>query len=246
MRAPLISSLMLFVALFGACGGRLVKGEGDDGVSGSTSNGASDGEGASSNGATSSSGGASSSGARPSTGGVPSRAGGPAMGGSFGTSGTSPTGGACACPAIECGPNARPVPNPDGCCYHCESGCSQVMCPAIACGSGSHPEMVPGQCCLICIQDSCEQQRAIYQDFRRQLVEKYSFNGCMIDSDCSVYYEKNQCGVGCGIPIPTSTISNLDSNLQSFAQQTCSAMCPIYVPPCEPTASPICINGMCR
>lgn len=238
MRAKVIPCLMLCVALFGACGGRLVRGEGGEGASGSTSSGASDGDGATAG--TTSSGGAS-------LGGAPvGRAGTSAMGGSFGTAGSSAAGGGCACPAIQCGANARPVPNPDGCCFHCESACSQVMCPTTACGAGSHPEMVPGQCCSICLQDSCERQRALYQELRKQLIEKYSFNGCMVDSDCGIYYEKNQCAIGCGIPIPTSALINLDSNLQSFAQQTCSAMCPPEIPPCDPPAFVGCINGMCR
>jgi hypothetical protein len=96
------------------------------------------------------------------------------------------------------------------------------------------------------VQDSCEKQRAIYQDFRRQLIEKYSFNGCMVDSDCSIYYEKNQCALGCGIPMPTAALSNLESNLQSFAQQTCSAMCPLDIPPCVPPNTPRCVFGTCQ
>lgn len=241
MRATVIAGLMLYVALFGACGGRLVKGEGDDGGGGSTSSGATDSDGAtSSNGAT-------SSGARQGTGGgATGRAGATSAGGSISTGGGSAAGGACACPDIDCGPGSRPVPNPNGCCFHCESMCAGVMCPAIACGSGSHPEMVPGQCCLICVQDSCEKQRAIYQDFRRQLIEKYSLNGCMIDSDCSIYYEKNQCAVGCGIPMPTTALGNLESNLQSFAQQTCSPMCPLDVPPCVPPNTARCVFGTCQ
>lgn len=240
MRATVIAGLMLFVALFGACGGRLVKGEGDDG-GGSTSSGATNADGAtSSNGAT-------SSGARPGTGGTATgRAGATSSGGSIGTAGSSAAGGACACPDIDCGPGSRPVPNPNGCCFHCEATCAGVMCPTIACGSGSHPEMVPGQCCLICVQDNCEKQRAIYQDFRRQLIEKYSSNGCMIDSDCSIYYEKNQCAVGCGIPMPTAALSDFDSNLQSFAQQTCSAMCPLHIPPCVPPMAASCVFGRCQ
>jgi hypothetical protein len=241
MRAPVIACLLLLVALFGACGGRLVRSEGDEGSGGSMSNGASDGDGAtSSNGGT-------GSGARQGMGGTAIiRAGSGSMGGNVAVAGSSPAGGACACPDIDCGPNSRPVPNPDGCCFRCVSACAGVMCPLIACGSGSHLEMLPGQCCPICLQDSCEAQLASYQGFRAQLIDKYSLNGCMSDDDCSIYYEKNQCALGCGIPMPTATLANLESNLQAFAQEACSPKCPLSIAPCVAPKPPICVAGTCR
>jgi hypothetical protein len=172
-------------------------------------------------------------------------AGAPQAGGAFGTAGAFSMGGACACPPIGCSPDSHPVLNPDGCCFHCESNCANVMCPGIACGSGSHLEMIAGQCCPICIQDSCATQRSTYFELRQQLIDKYSTLGCTTDGDCTIYYEKNQCYIGCGVPIPNGALNNLDGNLQSFAQSTCSPNCPLEVPPCDPGATPRCINQRC-
>jgi hypothetical protein len=105
--------------------------------------------------------------------------------------------------------------------------------------------MIAGQCCPICIQDNCATQRATYFQLRQELVDKYSTLGCNIDADCTIYYEKNQCFVGCGIAVPNSALNNLDSNLQSFAQSTCSPTCPMEVPPCEPRERPRCIEQRC-
>jgi hypothetical protein len=110
--------------------------------------------------------------------------------------------------------------------------------------------MINGQCCPICVQDTCESQRSSYLQVRQQLIEKYSTLGCDIDSDCVLYFEKNQCFIGCGIAIPSDALGNLDGNLQSFAQTTCSPNCPLEVPPCAPRpgigyAVPHCIDHLC-
>jgi hypothetical protein len=240
MRAGLAGCLAVLVAISGACGGRLVR-EGDDGFS--TDSG---------------SGGTSSTGARPGAGGAIGTAGkstgiggkttgigGSSTGGVFGVSGSTAAGGGCACPLIDCAPGYRVVPNANGCCYHCESLCDQVVCPGLACGSGSHLEQLPGQCCPTCVYDSCGAQRASYEIFRQQLIDKYSSLSCMIDADCTVYYEKNQCAVGCGISLPAAAINFLDSNLQSYAQLNCSPNCVTPIAPCAPTLPPICFKGWC-
>jgi hypothetical protein len=168
------------------------------------------------------------------------------------TAGTTAAGGGCACPAVACGPGTVPVPNPDGCCFHCEPlGCPDVPCPPIACGGGSHLEQRPGACCPTCVASSCQRQQAAYAEVRAQLIEKYSTLGCMTASDCTLYYEKNQCGYGCGLPMPVAAIGNLDSNLQSFAQMTCSPDCPLTMLPCgeggAPSAGePVCFRGRCE
>jgi hypothetical protein len=247
MRARLAVCLLFLVLISGACGGRLVQGGGDDG------DGASSNAGSLSDGATSSSGGANSRGGRPGNGGTVASGGrigsagtSSTTGGAVPTAGTTSAGGGCVCSAKPCPPGYISVPNTEGCCSHCESACSNALCPAIACGSGSHLELLAGQCCPTCVQDSCEAQRAGYQAFRQQLVEKYSSFGCMTSNDCTVYYEKNQCGVGCGIAMPTAAINNLDGNLQSYAQSSCSPNCMFAVQPCPAPPAPICVRGLCQ
>lgn len=226
--------------------------QGGDEGDGSGANGGSTSQGATSNlGATTSRAGRSAMGGRSavggtSTGGRMGVAGATSAGGFVSVAGTSAVGGACACPAIDCAPGYKVVPNPDGCCYHCESICNNVMCPAFACGSGSHLEVPSGQCCATCIADSCELQQKSYQMFRQQLVDKYSSFPCMIDADCSLYYEKNECAIGCGFVVPTTQFANLDSNLQSYAQLNCSPSCPQQVPPCLPRPAPVCLQGRCQ
>lgn len=219
MRARLAVCLLFSVLIAGACGGRLVQSGTDD-------------EGGSSSGASPGTAGSFSEAASPSTGATTGRggrsgAGGTvALGGRFGTAGTS-AGGAI--------PIAGTVSAGGGC-----------ACPGIACGSGSHLEVLPGQCCPTCVQDSCEAQLKGYQALRQQLLEKYSTLGCMTHSDCTVYYEKNDCAVSCGVPMPIAAIGNLDSNLQSYAQSSCSPSCMRPVPPCVPPAMPFCIRGLCQ
>jgi hypothetical protein len=249
MRARLALCLALSVLISGACGGRLIENGNDYG--GATGSG-----GSPSDGATSSTGATSHRGGRAGVGGTVAT-GGKATGGTFSSSGTSSggaipiagtfsTGGGCACEPIACRPGYIIVPNPNGCCVHCESACSNVACPGVACASGSHLEMLAGQCCPICIQDSCETQRASYQAFRQQLVDKYSTLGCMTNSDCTVYYEKNQCAVGCGIAMPSAALGNLDSNLQSYAQNSCNPNCMNPIPPCDANPTPVCFHGLCE
>ena len=251
MRAGLAGCLAVLVAISGACGGRLVR-DADDGFDTGTG-GSSSASAGTNRGATSSTGAGPSSGGAVGIGGKSIGIGGKATGvganpagGTFGASGSTAAGGACACPLVDCAPGYRLVPNVNACCYHCESLCDQVACPGIACGTGSHLEQMPGQCCPTCVQDSCVTQRANYQVFRQQLIDKFSTLGCMTHGDCTVYYEKNQCAVGCGIPLPAAAINYLDSNLQSYAQQNCSPNCMNPTPPCDPTLPPTCFKGWCE
>jgi len=253
MRAGLAGCLAVLVAVSGACGGRLVR-ESDEGLGPDTGTGGSSSLGAStSRGATSSTGARPAAGGTVSIGGKATGIGGKATGigaspagGTFGVAGSTSAGGGCACPIIDCAPGYQLVLNANGCCYHCESRCAQVACPEIACGSGSHLEQLPGQCCPTCVQDSCASQRASYQDYRQQLIDKYSSLQCMTDGDCTVYYEKNQCGVGCGIALPSVAINDLDGNLQNYARQYCSPNCMTPIPPCGPPQAPTCWKGWCE
>jgi hypothetical protein len=251
MRARLALCIALPVFVSAACGGRLIENGNDYG--GSTGTGGTSSDGAtSSTGATSHRGGRAGVGGAVSTGGKAtggsfSNSSGTSAGGAVATAGAFSTGGRCACdPIFACPPGYLTVPNADGCCSHCESLCNNVMCPGIACASGSHLEQAPGQCCPNCVPDSCAVQQKSYQDFRQQLVDKYSSLGCMTNSDCTVYYEKNQCAVGCGIAMPSAALANLDGNLQSYAQNNCSPNCVIPTPPCDGNPTPICLHGLCE
>jgi hypothetical protein len=240
MRAGSLICLAVLVALPVACGGRFERGEGDDGGGASTSGGSGANQGASSStGAKPGKAGAASTGGTSIGGGVSTTAGSSSVGG-----GAIGTGGSCACPDIACGPGFYPVPNPNGCCDLCQP----LPCPMMmTCPPGSHPELYPGLMCPTCVADSCVEQRKSYEVFKSQLLEKYSSLGCMVNQDCTVWWEKNQCAVGCGIAIPASAFNNLESNLQSYAQQTCSPSCPVDAPPCEPNGSaPVCIQGRCQ
>ncbi|HEX2875441.1 MAG TPA: hypothetical protein VHP33_29520 [Polyangiaceae bacterium] len=251
MRARSWLLLTGLVLISAACGGRLVERSDDDGNGASNAGGTSStgtGAGPSGNGAAPSSGGKATG-----IGGMATGTGGKATGVGGKTTGlggsTTGSGGASLCPDIPCkniacGPNQARVPTPDGCCYSCENVCPP--CPGIACGSGSHLEMIPGACCPTCVQDSCEDQRKAYLQFRQQLYEKYSSLGCMANADCTLFWEKNWCNVGCGVPMPVAAIRNLDSNLQSYAQQSCSPSCGVPTLPCEPTVQPICFEGRCE
>jgi len=140
-------------------------------------------------------------------------------GGSVQTAGTFGVAGttSCACPVPICGPAGHLEPNADGCCYHC-----------------------------VVNQMLCIEQRQEYLRLRAELIEKYSSVGCMIAEDCTVYYDKNSCDAGCGIPIPREQLDNLRSNLDSFALQRCDPACPpVPVPPCDAQA-PGCVNGRCQ
>lgn len=240
MRGWLITGLVALAGVSGACGGRLVEsgslGESGAGAGGSTSTGATASSGGASTGGATSSGGQGRGGSR-------SR-GGASAGGALGTAGSIAIGGApCACDPIACGSGFVPVPDPSGCCFHCE--CDRKSCPAVDCPPGSHLEAAPDQCCPLCVQDDCAQQQATYGNFKAQLLEKYAY-GCSSSADCTVYYDNNNCGADCGSAVWVGALGNLQTNLQSYAQQTCSPSCAFPVPPCVPPQQPLCISGRCQ
>jgi hypothetical protein len=253
MRARLSVGLVLSLFVYAACGGRLIE-NGNEGGS-DTGAGPATG-GSSSQGATSQTGATTSRGGRKGTAGA-AAIGGVSAGGRLGTggvpsmgaapsAGTLSIGGGCACSPIACASGYVIVPNANGCCSHCESVCSNVICPGVACGSGSHLEVLPGQCCPTCIQDSCQDQLQRYQDVRKQFIEKYTSVQCAANVDCTIYYEKTQCAVGCGVAVPHSVLNDLESNLQSFAQNNCSPDCTLPTPPCDPRPAPVCLQGRCQ
>lgn len=239
MRARLAASLTLMLFIFGACGGRFEQLEGGEGQGGASASGASP-----------------KAGSKGVAGGVAMGGSGVSMGGKVGVGGTASggaitiggvaSGGGCACPVPNCAAGYRLEPNIDGCCFHCVSVCRGVACPAIDCAPGNHLEMSPNQCCPVCVQDSCQAQQVGYQAFRNQLIDKYASLGCMTNQECTLYYEKNQCGVGCGVSMPIAALTDLDSNLQNYAQQNCSPDCPLPIPPCVAPLMPQCVNGRCQ
>ena len=250
MRAHPRLYLTAIVLISAACGGRFTQ-TGDDGGEGATGSG----------GGNTGTGAGTSTGARPtgtggksvSTGGTATGIGGKATGTGGKATGTggkaTGTGGKATCldlpcPDIDCAPGYVPVPDPSGCCkLGCRSLCEGTACPGIACGSGSHLEVLPDQCCPTCVPDNCEEQRANYNNYRQQLIDKYSASGCMRDNDCAVFYEKNDCAVGCGISVPRITVDSLVSNLESYAKLNCNPNCMQPVPPCEPPSPPTCFKA---
>lgn len=243
MRCAVVASLGLSLWLAVACGGRSIE---EDGLGGDDSITAVGGQGGGGRGSGGFSVGARSSGGSRAAGGTFSSAGSTSAGGVPGVAAAPSVGGGCACPAIACGPGARPVPNPDGCCFHCESSCQNIPCAGVACEPGSRLEQLPGQCCPSCVVDECSRERMSYRNFRAQLFEKYSSLGCRSAKDCGVYYEKNQCEVGCGVAMPRAAVSDLERSLQSFAQSTCSPQCPIDLQACEAVEPPSCVRGRCQ
>lgn len=248
MRARSWLLLTGLVLISAACGGRLIERGDDDGDGASNAGGtASTGTGArpSGNGAATSSGGKATGGMATGTGGKATGVGGKTSGvaGTTGVGGGRPVCPDIPCTNIACGPNQARVPSPDGCCYSCQNVCPP--CPSIACGSGSHLEMIAGACCPTCVQDSCDAQLKAYLQVSQQAYQTYSSFGCMVDADCTTYYEKNNCNVGCGVAVPVAALVPIDSLLQSYAQETCSPNCMLGIPGCEPSARPVCFQRRC-
>jgi hypothetical protein len=238
MRGYFCSCLVVLVGLSGACAGRSIRSGTDDGTGGTDMG----------SGATTTTGGTGHAGTGSSragngSGGTLGKAG-TGFGGSVAVAGTTSTGGAaCVCDTAPCiMPGFLPVPDPGGCCYHCE--CEPRACPGVACAFGSHLEVKAGQCCPVCVQDDCAKQRDSYLDFKRQLLEKYQY-GCTTDAECTLFYDKSPCSVGCGAPVWTGALGNLQSNLESYSQQNCSDRCQAPVPPCDAPAAPTCLSGRC-
>jgi hypothetical protein len=229
MRFRPLGWLLLGASIVSACGGRYEKlpDEGDDapGQAGSApSSGATSSRGgATSRAGTTSRGGTASAGTngRPGgTGGMFTMGGAVSVAGTPGSSGFAATGGAaCACPAIACAPGYHPVPNPDGCCFHCEQD------PLMQCGL----------------------QHAQYANYRAQVTEKYATLGCKVDSECGFYFDKNQCAGACPIPLPNEAIMPVTVQLNDYAQMQCLPGCPPEpIPPCLPTLPPRCVMNRCQ
>jgi hypothetical protein len=137
--------------------------------------------------------------------------------GSGGKGGAPSTGGGCACDPIACAVGYVQVKNPNDCCSHCELDAS-----------------------------ACARARQDYAEFKRQLLDKYSSVYCYASTECGIYYEANRCGSSCGIPIFAGLLKDLDANLTNYANANCPADCPpVPIPPCEPPAGPLCLEGAC-
>jgi hypothetical protein len=200
-----------------ACGGRFEKTtqQGDDDDVGGVSTG--QGGSVQPNAGSVSLGGATGKGGAISRGGKKPTGGKAGTGGAVGTGGTTiGVGGGCACDPIACAPGYLIVPDPNGCCYHCEIDVK-----------------------------SCAVQREKYLAFRTMLIEKYSSIGCTSDADCSLFYEKNACGFSsCPVSLPNSMFQNLESNLDSYAQMLCNPACPpTPEPPCDVEPPAVCFKG---
>jgi hypothetical protein len=146
--------------------------------------------------------------------------GGKATGGMTSTGGTFAIGGAagtCTCDPLACPIGYVSLPNPDGCCFHCEK------------------------------LNSCEAQREDYARFRTAIFEKYSFLNCQIDADCGLYFEKNACGVACPVAVINTALRELPNILDNYAAMKCSQACPPQPPiDCGPKVAPECWKGYCQ
>jgi hypothetical protein len=212
------SWLLLSLAWAMACGGRYQSSDDDDDAGrGATGQG---GGSATTGGTTGRAGTGTSAGGKISgtagtvsvgTGGATTMGGAPAVGG-FATAGT------CACDPIACAPGYKPVPDPGGCCFHCEQ---DVM--------------------------GCAQAQADYRRLRQEMLDKYRSDGCATDNDCTVYYTKNACDVnGCPVVLPVRTVMSFVSNLEGFAQMSCTG-CPTEPRlPCEAVPPMLCRMGRCQ
>jgi hypothetical protein len=235
-------ALLCTMALVFACGGRFARTEGDDDTDGGRPSGQG-GSDPSTAGRPTMAG--TNTGAGTSLGGGVGQGGGITLGGKASAGGS--TGGACGtCDPIACPPDSVPILSPDGCCSGCEPlSCPDIPCPSMDCGAGYHPERLPGACCPACVANSCAAQLESYASLRAILVEKYQSLGCVDDFSCFTFYDQNACDSSCGIPIPLQAFSDLQRNLNDFAQRTCSPNCPPVPQPCVPPSTPRCVGGRC-
>lgn len=210
-----------------ACGGRFDRngGDGDGDAGGSTGQG----------------------GSAPARAGAPSSPGNPGNPGRGGTGQVGTGGAVSAAGALAVGGVSIGANGPGGTYSMGEGGYGCVQDPSICppgyeivwgddgCGHGCYPSA-----------KTCYQQQQDYAFFRQELINKYRALNCTSDADCSVYYEKNVCGSGCGISLSTQFLKDFDLNLNAYAQANCSPLCPrAPEPPCEPFIAS-CWKGYCE
>jgi len=172
-------------------------------------------------------------------------------GSTSGSGGTTGAGGSAACgpcPNPNCKMGFMSVVDPTvSCCPVCRPiNCATVDCAAPPCPNG-HLETPDGQCCPVCVAGpplACLKGQKDYVVQRAQLLDKYGSAPCMVDKDCALFFEKNQCQVGCGVAIATSLLDNLRTNLNGPASMECNTCPPPPVPPCAQFVA-LCSNGLC-
>ncbi|MDF3064867.1 MAG: hypothetical protein K0R38_468 [Polyangiaceae bacterium] len=140
------------------------------------------------------------------------------VGGATGAGGVG-TGGGCACDPIACPPGYISVPSPSGCCTECQID-----------------------------YQSCELQRENYTYYRKAVLFKYAPYECKTSSDCTNYYDKNECQLySCGEVLDAASWAAVDAELNAFARMNCNPACPPPpVPPCVPPPIPTCFKGTCE
>ena len=227
--------------LFGACEKTPLFATGTGGVGTSTSGGAT---------ALSTGGAAGNSSAVvPGTSGV----GGSINAASGGAGGTSPSGGstgARSCDGIACGslPASckKVIQEVGACCPTCtDTGCGP--CVDVACAAGTHKETLPADCCASCVPDPpdpCLKGQQDYSALRTQMLDKYGSVGCKNSSDCMLVLEFNACAAVCNVPVPSSMVDTLQSNLRSSAATYCGG-CPAPTSVLCEHMVPACMNGRC-
>ena len=227
--------------LFGACGKAPLFVTGTGGVGTSTSGGAT----ALSTGGTAGNASAGASGISMVGGSINA-----ASGGDGGASPSGGSGGARSCDGIACGslPASckKVIQEVGACCPTCaDTGCSP--CADVACSAGTHKETLPADCCASCVPDPpdpCLKGQQDYSALRTQMLDKYGSVGCKNSSDCTLVLEDNACAAVCNVPVPSSMVDTLQSNLRSSAATFCGGCPTPTAAPCERMV-PACMNGRC-
>ena len=153
------------------------------------------------------------------------------------------------CPDVGCKDGFMSVVDPTiSCCPICRPiDCTTVDCANPNCPTGFHTEVPTGTCCPICVMGpsaACTKAQQAYGDSRASLLMKYSEAGCMVDSDCRLVFEANNCVSSCGTALALTEASFFTSNIASETQ-ACDMSCPpIVSAPCAPLTA-VCSNGLC-
>lgn len=156
------------------------------------------------------------------TGGTPASSAGTSNGSATGNGSAAGNGNAgrptiCPCDPPDCNELEVMVPNPNGCCFHCEPD----------------PQI-------------CQAQGDAYFQLRQNLIAKFSSFACMQDADCVVFYNQNSCDNSCALTT-TAARRGLIDGLNNYAISNCNAEClPSPTPDCGAPPPPNCSNGRCE
>ncbi|HVR01243.1 MAG TPA: hypothetical protein VMT47_03865 [Polyangia bacterium] len=129
--------------------------------------------------------------------------------------------------------------------------CRPIDCRAVGCADPKRPagnrlETPPGTCCSVCVagpSEACNKGQQSYQSLREQLIQKYNFSPCKLDSDCTLVVEQNACVSDCGTAIFAAAALDFESNSKSASVDCASCPSPA-IPPCAALVA-LRSNGQC-